>query len=154
MFSWGIRSHACSTRSNYSPAWILWNIQSGLLNIGAQSLNCVWLYETPWTVQPTRLLCPWDFPDKNTGNGCHFLVQEVFLPHPWNPCLWHLLLWQADSLPLAPPGKSRGYIKKKRRRKERKKNLQKPMIGVKANEWVNANHHGQHFEWNMLKKSK
>jgi len=28
---------------------------------------------------PTRLLCPWDFPDKNTGMGCHFLLQGIFL---------------------------------------------------------------------------
>ena len=25
--------------------------------------------------QPTRLPCPWDFPGKNTGVGCHFLLQ-------------------------------------------------------------------------------
>ena len=25
--------------------------------------------------QPTRLLCPWDSPRKNTGVGCHFLLQ-------------------------------------------------------------------------------
>ena len=24
-----------------------------------------------------QLLCPWDFPDKNTGVGCHFLLQKV-----------------------------------------------------------------------------
>ena len=24
---------------------------------------------------PTRLLCPWDSPGKNTGMGCHFLLQ-------------------------------------------------------------------------------
>jgi len=24
------------------------------------------------------LLCPWDFPDKNTGVGCHFLLQGIF----------------------------------------------------------------------------
>ena len=24
---------------------------------------------------PTRLLCPWDSPGKNTGAGCHFLLQ-------------------------------------------------------------------------------
>ena len=33
----------------------------------------------PHGLQPTRLLCPWDFPGKNTGVGCHFLLQEVFL---------------------------------------------------------------------------
>ena len=27
--------------------------------------------------QPTRLHCPWDSPGKNTGVGCHFLLQCV-----------------------------------------------------------------------------
>ena len=26
-------------------------------------------------MDPSRLLCPWDSPDKNTGVGCHFLLQ-------------------------------------------------------------------------------
>ena len=29
----------------------------------------------PHGLLPTRLLCPWDFPDKNTGVGCHFILQ-------------------------------------------------------------------------------
>ena len=29
----------------------------------------------PHIRQPTRLLCPWDSPGKNTGVGCHFLLQ-------------------------------------------------------------------------------
>ena len=29
----------------------------------------------PHGLQPTRLLCPWDFPGKSTGVGCHFLLQ-------------------------------------------------------------------------------
>ena len=29
----------------------------------------------PHRRQPTRLPCPWDSPGKNTGVGCHFLVQ-------------------------------------------------------------------------------
>ena len=29
----------------------------------------------PHRWQPTRLPCPWDFPGKNTGVGCHFLLQ-------------------------------------------------------------------------------
>ena len=29
----------------------------------------------PHTRQPTRLPCPWDSPGKNTGVGCHFLLQ-------------------------------------------------------------------------------
>ena len=33
----------------------------------------------PHRRQPTRLPCPWDSPGKNTGVGCHFLLQ--FLPY-------------------------------------------------------------------------
>ena len=29
----------------------------------------------PHGLQPTRLLHPWDAPGKNTGVGCHFLLQ-------------------------------------------------------------------------------
>ena len=29
-------------------------------------------------LQPARLLCPWEFPGKNTGVGCHFLLQGIF----------------------------------------------------------------------------
>ena len=35
----------------------------------------------PHGLQPTRLLCPWDFPGKNTGVGRHFLLQGG-LPNP------------------------------------------------------------------------
>ena len=31
----------------------------------------------PHRWQPTRLCCPWDSPGKNTGVGCHFLLQGV-----------------------------------------------------------------------------
>ena len=35
----------------------------------------------PHGLTPTRFLCPWNFPGKNTGVGCHFLLQGN-LPHP------------------------------------------------------------------------
>ena len=35
----------------------------------------------PHGLRPTRLLCPWDSPGKNTGVGCHFLLQGN-LPDP------------------------------------------------------------------------
>ena len=35
----------------------------------------VQLFAIPWIVS-ARLLCPWDFLSKNTGVGCHFLLQE------------------------------------------------------------------------------
>ena len=62
-------------------------------------LSRVRLFATPWTVA-TRLLCPWDSPGKNTGVGGHSLLQGIFPTQGSNPSLLHLLLWQADSLPL------------------------------------------------------
>ena len=50
----------------------------------------------PRGLQPNRLLCPWDFPGKNIGEGCHFLFQGIFPTPGSNPCLLH---WQEDSLP-------------------------------------------------------
>ena len=33
----------------------------------------------PHGLQPAGLLCPWYFPGKNTGVGCHFLLQEILI---------------------------------------------------------------------------
>ena len=41
---------------------------------------------------PAQLfLTPWDSPGKNTGVGCHALLQEIFLTQGWNLCLLPLL---------------------------------------------------------------
>ena len=47
----------------------------------------------------------WDSPGKNTGVGCHALLQGIFLTQGSNPHLLCLLYWQTGSLPLVPPGK-------------------------------------------------
>ena len=61
------------------------------------SLSCVWLFATPWRVAHQPPL--WDFPGKNTGVGCHFLRQGIFLTQGSTPKLLpHLLYWQAESL--------------------------------------------------------
>ena len=52
----------------------------------------------PHGLKPARLFCPWNFSDKSTGKGCHFLLQGLFLTQGSNPCLLRLLYWQADSL--------------------------------------------------------
>ena len=39
--------------------------------------------------QPTRLLCPWKSPSKNTGVDCHSLLQGIFLTQGLNPGLLH-----------------------------------------------------------------
>ena len=40
----------------------------------------------PW---PSRFLCPWDFPGKNTGMDCHFLLRGSSLPRnqTWVSCI-------------------------------------------------------------------
>ena len=45
-----------------------------LKKVKVKSLSRVRLFAAPWTVACTRLLPPWDFPDKSTGVGCHFLL--------------------------------------------------------------------------------
>ena len=40
-------------------------------------------------MEPTRLLCPQDSPDKNTGVGCHALLQGIFPTQGWNLDLLH-----------------------------------------------------------------
>ena len=41
----------------------------------------------PCGLHPTRLLCPWDFPGKNTRVGCHALLQGIFQTQRLNPRL-------------------------------------------------------------------
>ena len=59
--------------------------------------NSLW----PHRLKPARLLCLWDFPGENTGVGCYFLLQGIFLTQGSN---LHFLHWEADSLPLSHQG--------------------------------------------------
>ena len=67
--------------------------------VKVKSLSCVQLFGTQW---PARLPCPLDSPGKNTGLGCHFLLQRD-RPNPGieleSPAFW------ADALTSEPPGK-------------------------------------------------
>ena len=55
----------------------------------AQLLSFVRLFVT-LGLQLARLLCPWNFPGKNTEVACHFLLQGIFLTPGLNPHLLHL----------------------------------------------------------------
>ena len=46
------------------------------LSLSLQLLSHVQLLQ-PHVLQPARLLCPWDFPDKNIGVGFHFLLDSL-----------------------------------------------------------------------------
>ena len=50
-----------------------WDCSAAAAAKSLQSCLTVW----PHRQQPTRLPCPWDFPGKNTGVGCHFLLQCI-----------------------------------------------------------------------------
>ena len=58
-------------------------------------------------LKPTRLLCPWHFPGRNTGVGCHGLLQESFPTQGSNPnllchihCQWILYRGATGEVPL------------------------------------------------------
>ena len=58
---------------------------------------------TLWTVAhlaPLSLVSP----GKNTGVGCHALLQGIFPTQGLNLRLLRLLHWQAGPFPLVPPG--------------------------------------------------
>ena len=73
--------------------------------LSASTLVCVpakLLRWCPTLLLPARPLCPWDSPGKNTGVGCHALLQGIFPTQGSNPSLLCHLHWQVGSL---PPGK-------------------------------------------------
>ena len=45
-----------------------------------------WWPQARW---PAKFLCPWNSPRKDTGVGCHFLLQGIFPTQGSNLGLWH-----------------------------------------------------------------
>ena len=80
-------------RTPISP-FIWWkNIDYSALNCSSHfhestsvQFSCLVLPTSLWPhgLQPTRLLCPWDFPGKSTGVGCHCLLHDG-LESGWTP---------------------------------------------------------------------
>ena len=66
----------------------------------ASILSLVQLLATLWTVACQALLST-SLPRQETGAGCHFLPQRIFLTQGSNPYLRCLQDWQVDSLPLS-----------------------------------------------------
>ena len=57
-----------------------------------------------------RLLCLWDYPGKNIGVSCHFLLQGIFPTQGSNLCLLCLLHWQADFFLPSDPHFSKKHL--------------------------------------------
>ena len=72
----------------------------------------VWLFMT-YGPQPTRLFSPWDSPVKNTGVGCHALLQGIFLTQGSNlhllHCRWILYFWATGEAPYTVGGNVNWY---------------------------------------------
>ena len=70
----------------------------------SESVSCSVMSSSlrPHGLKAAKLLYPWTSPGKNTGVGCHFLLQgDLHHPgiKPTSPA------WQADSLPLSHLGR-------------------------------------------------
>ena len=74
--AWHAAVHGVAKGQTWLSDWteLNWKSQSVSHSVVSNSLS-------PHGMQPARLLYPWDFPGKNTGVGCHFLLQSIFLIH-------------------------------------------------------------------------
>ena len=48
------------------------------VKVKVKSLSSVQLFATPWIVAYQASILPRDSPGKDTGVGCHFLLQGIF----------------------------------------------------------------------------
>ena len=67
-------------------------------------LSHVWHFFATLRTTDHLFLCPQDFPGKNSGVGCHFLLGGIFPTQGLNLSLLHFLHWQVYSLPLSCVG--------------------------------------------------
>ena len=72
--AWHAAVHGVAKSQTWLSDWteLNWKSQSVSHSVVSSSLR-------PHGLQPARLLCPWDFPGKNIGVGCHFFLQSIFL---------------------------------------------------------------------------
>ena len=79
--SWSNHRILCK-RKHMNQHVSIWEMKSVSGSVMSDSLR-------PQGLQLSRLPCPWDFPGKNTGVGCYFLLQGVFPTQGQNPGLLH-----------------------------------------------------------------
>ena len=87
------KSDACTEAGG---SWEVTWVESGLFHFPAMRPLCVCVCQSCLTLcdpmqKPTRLLCPWNFPRKNTGMDWHFLLQGILSIQGSNLRLLHLL---------------------------------------------------------------
>ena len=81
-----------------------WNTAAAAAKVATVVSDSVWTHR--W--QPTRLPCPWDSPGKNTGVGCHFLLQCMKVKSA-SEVAWSCLTL-SDPMDCSLPGSSHGIF--------------------------------------------
>ena len=88
-----------TTSSHSNPAIVLLFCQH-LPKMCVHAQSCLILCDPQDYSAPGSSLCSWTSPGKNTGVGCHFLLQGIFPTQGSNTHFLYLLHWQTDSLSL------------------------------------------------------
>ena len=93
------------TIDSLSPHFILVHIVCVCVCVCSHSVVSDFL--RPSGLQPARLLCPWGSPGKNTGVGCHCLLQGIFPTQGLNLGLLHC---RQTLYPLSHQGSHKSYL--------------------------------------------
>ena len=72
-------THTCAAGSLFGQMALYLDSRFVCVSCSVMS-NSLW----PHGLWPARLLCPWNFPGKSTGVGCHFLLLKV----EFQICIW------------------------------------------------------------------
>ena len=98
---WNVRFFFSFISSSNTLALVVSNHFFPLLNMCWAMLSCSVRSKSLRLhgLQPASFLCPWDFPGKTTGVGCHSLLHRVFPTQGSNPGLLHCrqILYQLSS---------------------------------------------------------
>ena len=104
--------------SGFCHLWCTLNIGNGLIaslkrfyratpllkNLSACVLSCS-VVSNSFQPHGQWLLCPWDFPGRNTGMACHFLLQRILGPRDQTHISWGSCICRQKFLTPEPPGK-------------------------------------------------
>ena len=103
---WAAIAFTCKWNPVLIVLWHVWHfIQHHVLKVHPCGMHACSVTSVtseslgPQGLYPARLLYPQDSPGKNTGVGCHALLQGTFPTQGSNMRLLGLLYWQAGSLP-------------------------------------------------------
>ena len=64
----------CRIKNAFLIVFFMYFLEKSIINLWCSVVSdSLW----PHGLQPARFLCPWNFPGKNTGVGCHFLFHGI-----------------------------------------------------------------------------